>query len=125
MTGKGSARCRLIQGGLWYACDFEQEQRLLDGTLVLKWQLHWITGWDPRAGEYRASCADNNGPTLDIYRGRIDGDRLVYEPVNEQLPRIRMTWELTGPAHCRWRNEVTLEGRTWGLIEEYDMELVS
>jgi hypothetical protein len=122
MSGVGSARCRLIQDGLWYACDFEQEQRLLDGTLVLTWRLHWVTGWDGRASEYRASSADNQGPNLGLYRGRIiDGRQLVYSSVDETLPRIRLTWLLDDAGHCRWRNEVTFDGTSWSLIEEYAM----
>lgn len=121
MSGAGKANSRLIQDGLWYACDFEQEQLLTDGTFVLRWQLHWVTGWDGMAGEYRASCADNNGPTLDIYRGEIDGNRLVYTPLHDRLPRIRFTWILNDPTHATWRNEITVDGETWNLIEEYDM----
>lgn len=121
MIGAGRAVCRLVQDGLWYACDFEQEQRLLDGTFVLTWLLHWVTGWDRLAGEYRASSADNNGPTLALYRGRIDGDRLVHESVSDALPRIRLTWVLVDADHARWRNEYTLDGKTWTLIEEYQM----
>jgi Protein of unknown function (DUF1579) len=121
MSGDGRAVCRLIQGGLWYACDFEQEQRLADGTFVLRWQLHWVTGWDAGAGEYRASSADNNGPNLALYRGQLDGDRLVYASLQEGLPRIRLTWILVDPEHCTWRNEFTLDGQTWSLIEEYEM----
>lgn len=122
MIGEGRAVCRLVQDGLWYACDFEQVQRLPDGTFVLTWQLHWVTGWDAGAAEYRASSADNNGPNLAIYRGRIEGDRLVYESVQEGPPRIRLTWVLTDPDHATWRNEYTLDGDTWSLIEEYEME---
>ena len=122
MTGTGLATCRLIQDGLWYDCSFQQEQRLLDGRFVLTWQLHWITGWDGRAGEYLACSADNNVPTLEIYRGWLDGDRLTYEPLGESLPRIRLTWILDGADHARWRNEITLDGQTWSLIEEYRME---
>jgi Protein of unknown function (DUF1579) len=123
MIGEGRATCRPIQDGLWYDCDFEQDQYLPDGAFVLRWGLHWITGWDPAAGEYRAASADNNGPTLAMFRGRIEGNRLVYEPVDEAPPRIRLTWELTDPGHCTWRNEYTLDGRTWQLIEEYEMAL--
>jgi hypothetical protein len=123
MTGRGRARCRLIQDGLWYDCDFEQDQFLLDGSFVLSWRLHWITGWDAGAGEYRAASADNNGPTLALYRGRIEGNRLVYEPIQRELPLIRLTWELQDPARCTWRNEVTLDGESWSLIEEYAMAL--
>ncbi len=121
MTGAGQARCRLVQDGLWYDCDFEQDQRLSDGTFVLTWRLKWLTGWDGRASEYRASSADNQGPNLGIYRGRIEGDRLVYESLDTALPRIRLTWLLRDAAHCTWRNEFTLDGSTWSLIEEYEM----
>lgn len=125
MTGTGLASCRLIQDGLWYDCDFRQEQRLTDGRFVLTWRLHWLTGWDARAGEYRACSADNNGPTLGSYRGRLErDDRLVYESLDASLPRIRLTWILDGPDHARWRNEITLDGTTWSLIEEYAMEAV-
>lgn len=121
MSGVGRAACRLIQDGLWYDCDFEQDQRLGDGTFVLKWQLHWVAGWDAGAGEYRASSADNNGPNLAIYRGRIEGNRLVYETLQDALPRIRLTWILADSDHCTWRNEFTLDGQGWSLIEQYEM----
>src|SRR5678816_403398 len=85
MTASGRATCHLIQNGLWYACDFEQQQFLADGSFVLRWQLHWVTGWDRTAGEYRASSADNNGPNLAIYRGWLDGDRLTYESLQAGL----------------------------------------
>ena len=125
MSGVGSATCRLIQDGLWYANDFSQEQRLVDGSYVLTWKLHWVTGWDARAGEYRATSADNNGPTLEIYRGRIEGNRLVYESLSDSLPRIRLSWILRDPDHCAWRNEYTLDGESWSLIEEYAMEMAA
>jgi hypothetical protein len=121
MSGRGSARCRLVQDGLWYDCDFAQDQHLVDGTFVLRWQLKWIAGWDGRAGEYRASSADNQGPNLGLYRGRIEGDHLIYESPQEVLPRIRLTWILDDPDHCTWRNEYTLDGVSWTLIEEYQM----
>ena len=123
MSGHGRGVCRLIQDGLWYDCDFEQDQHLHDGTFVLTWRLHWIAGWDRPSGEYRASSADNNGPTLATYRGRIDGNRLVYESLDDALPRIRLTWILDDATHARWRNEYTLDGKTWGLIEEYRLEV--
>ena len=125
MSGTGSARCRLIEDGLWYDCDFEQEQRLTDGTFVLRWQLKWVAGWDGRAGEYRASSADNQGPNLGLYRGHLESDRLVYESLQEGFPRIRLTWILDDETHCRWRNEFTVDGTTWSLIEEYAMEAPS
>jgi len=122
MSGTGRATCRPIQDGLWFACDFEQDQLLADGTFVLRWQLHWVTGWDQGSSEYRASSADNNGPNLATFRGRIEDDRLVYESLQEGLPRIRLTWILIDPDHAIWRNEFTLDGQIWTLVEEYRME---
>jgi hypothetical protein len=85
------------------------------------WRLHWVTGWDGWVGEYRASSADNQGPNLGLYRGRLEGERLVYESLQEGLPRIRLTWILADPDHCTWRNEYTVDGSIWTLIEEYAM----
>ena len=51
---------RTIQDGLWIVGDHEQDQ-FLDGTFVIRWQLHWVVGWDPAADEYRATHADNYG----------------------------------------------------------------
>ena len=80
-----------------------------------------VTGWDAPHAEYRASSADNNGPNLAIYRGRIEGDRLVYESLDDGYPQIRLTWILDDADRARWRNEYTLDGETWTLIEEYAM----
>ena len=57
MKGIGRGTVREIQDGRWIAGDFEQEQYLHDGTFVLTWQLHWVSGWDPEHGEYRASMS--------------------------------------------------------------------
>lgn len=74
----GRATFGPIQDGRWWFGDFEQDRFLLDGTFALKWQLHWVSGWAPRFGEYRASMADNYG-NADVYRGYIEQDRLVFE----------------------------------------------
>jgi hypothetical protein len=50
--GIGRGTVREIQDGRWIAGDFEQEQYLLDGTFVLTWQLHRVSGWDPEHEEY-------------------------------------------------------------------------
>ena len=67
MTGVGHSTSQVIQDGRWIAMDSEQDQYLEDGTFVLKWQLHWVSGWDPGHGEYRAVMADNYGHA-DVYR---------------------------------------------------------
>jgi hypothetical protein len=32
--------------------DYRQDQFLPDGTFLLTWRLHWVTGCDTDAGEY-------------------------------------------------------------------------
>ena len=72
MTATGWGKHEAIQDGRWIVGDYEQDQYLTDGTFVLKWQLHWVAGWDPASNEYRATIADNYGHA-DVMRGRIDG----------------------------------------------------
>ncbi len=51
MTGVGRGTVQVIQDGRWIVLDCEQDQFLPDGTFVLKWQLHWVSGWSPEHGE--------------------------------------------------------------------------
>ncbi|MFZ0015062.1 MAG: DUF1579 family protein [Acidimicrobiia bacterium] len=116
-TAVGRARHRWIQGGQWVVGDYEQDQYLEDGTFVLKWELHWVCGWDAMSSEYKATIADNYGRAA-ILRGRIEGDRMVFESMGEVLPRLRLTWELEG-GEVLWKNEMSLDGVDWVLVEDY------
>ena len=98
MRGVGRGAVEPIQGGRWIAGDFEQDQFLEDGTFVLRWQLHWVSGWDPEHGE-----------------------RLVFESMDDTGPRLRFTSDALDPTVVTWRNEMALEGGAWFLIEEYPM----
>lgn len=118
MTASGSGTHTLIQDGRWVVGDYRQDQHLLDGTHVLTWQLHWVAGWDPALGEYRATVADCYGHA-EVMGGRIDGDRLVFESIGDPPARIRLTWNLVGPDTIVWRNETSAGGGPWVLIEEY------
>jgi hypothetical protein len=75
MTAVGWGKHETIQDGRWIVGTYQQDQFLPDNTFVLTWQLHWVAGWDPTAGEYRATLADNYGHA-DVMRGWIEGDRL-------------------------------------------------
>jgi hypothetical protein len=97
-----------------------QEQYLLDGTFVLNWQLHLVVGWDPGHGDYRATFADNYGHAS-VMRGWIDGDLLVFETIDDSPVRLRMTWDAANPARLTWRNESSVDGKDWFLIETYTM----
>ena len=120
MTGVGRGTVRSIQDGRWIVLDCEQDQYLEDGTLVLRWQLHWVSGWSPDRGEYRAVMTDNYG-NAEIYRGSIDGDRLVFESLDGAPTRLRFTWDVTDAGTISWRNEMAVSVGSWVLIEEYAM----
>jgi hypothetical protein len=97
---------------------YEQDQYRADGTFVLTWQLHWVAGWDPAHGEYRATIADDYGHA-DVLRGWIDGGRLTFETIGDPPVRLRLTWDISDPASMRWRNEMSAGGGPWSLVEEY------
>jgi hypothetical protein len=118
MTATGSGRHERIQDGRWIVGTYRQDQYLLDGTFVLTWQLHWVAGWDPASGEYRATIADCYGHA-DVMRGWIDGDRLIFETIGDPPVRLRLVWDLTDPAQMTWRNEMSVAGAPWSLVEEY------
>lgn len=87
---------------------------------MLTWQLHWVSGWSPEHGEYRAVMTDNYGHA-EVYRGRIEGDRLVFESLEGAAARLRFTWDASDPRVILWRNEMSLDEGSWFLIEEYAM----
>ena len=119
MTAIGRGTHELIQDGRWIIGTYQQDQFLPDGTFVLTWQLHWVAGWDPSGNEYRATMADNYGHA-EVMRGHIDDDRLIYESAGSGPIRIRLVWELTGTEQLTWRNEMSVEGSPWSLVEQYD-----
>jgi len=118
MLANGGGRHELIQDGRWIVGDYWQDQRLPDGTFVLKWQLHWVAGWDPAAGEYRATVADCYGHA-EVMRGHIESDRLTFESIGDGPVRLRLVWQLTGATEVTWRNEMSVGGGPWSLVEEY------
>jgi hypothetical protein len=100
--------------------DYEQDQLTEDGTFILKWELHWVCGWDPVSGEYKATIADNYGRAA-ILRGRIDGDVMVFESITDQPPLLKLTWEVTPDHTIIWRNEMSVDGSSWFVIEDYEI----
>jgi hypothetical protein len=118
MSAVGRGTHTWIQEGRWIVGEYEQDQFLPDGTFVLRWQLHWVAGWDPANREYRATIADCYGHA-DVMRGWIDGDRLIFETIGDPPVRLRLVWDVGDPAMMRWRNEMSAGGAPWFLVEEY------
>jgi hypothetical protein len=54
-------------------------------------------------------------------RGRIHGNRLVYESVGGDPVRLRMTWDISDPGSAVWTNESSVAGGPWTLVESYRM----
>ena len=65
----------------------------------------WIVGDYGRAG---------------VMRGRIAGDRLTFESAVDEPVRIRLTWDLAAADRIVWRNEMSVNGGPWSLVEQYD-----
>jgi hypothetical protein len=120
---RGPRTHRTIQDGLWIVGDYEQEQRLADGTFVLTWRLHWVAGWDPDAAEFRATNADNCGHA-GVMHGRLDRDVLTFESLGEGPVRLRMVWNLADPEAMTWRIEMSVGGAPFALVEEYRLRRV-
>lgn len=116
----GEARHRWIQDGRWVVGEYQQDQLLEDGTFILKWELHWVCGWDPMASEYRATIADNYG-RADVLRGRVEGDLMIFESFEGKVPMIRLTWDASSPDVIAWKNEMSIDGTTWMLVEDYEI----
>lgn len=117
---QGRASHHWIQGGRWVVGDYEQDQLLEDGTFVLKWELHWVCGWDPVAAEYKATIADNYG-RASLLHGHVDGNQMVFESIGDEPPYLRLTWILSSGGEISWRNEMSPDARTWILIEDYEI----
>jgi hypothetical protein len=77
-----------------------------------------VAGWDPAHNEYRATIAGNYGHA-DVMRGWIDGGRLTFETIGDPSARLRLTWDITDSAGTTWRNETSVGGGPWSLVEEY------
>jgi len=120
MTARGRGTHGHLHGGLWIVGDYRQDQFLDDGSPVLTWQLHWVVGWDPGHREYRATTADNYGHA-DVMRGRVDGDRLIFETLTPGPVNLRLIWDASDPGGIVWSNEASPDGVHWRLIESYRM----
>jgi len=119
MEGTGRARVAWILDDLWLSCHFEQDQ-FVKGKKVLTWKARWIIGWDRAAREYRAVGVDTNGVAF-IFHGEIRGDQLVMESLGDVSVRLRFTWDAKDPENVTWKNEMSIGGGPWSLIEEYVM----
>jgi hypothetical protein len=118
MTAVGWGKHETIQNGRWIVGTYQQDQFLPDNTFVLTWQLHWVAGWDPTP---RRVPGDARGQLRACRRhARVDrGDRLTFETIGDRPVRLRLVWDRSNPAEMTWRNEMSVGGAPWSLVEEY------
>ena len=76
------------------------------------------TGWPASTGP---AAPTTTAPRSRCTEAASRASASSTNPSRDALPRIRLTWILTGPDQATWRNEFTFDGETWGLIEEYEM----
>ena len=91
---------------------------IVDDKRVLTWEGKWIIGCDALAQEYHAVGVDSNGVSF-IFRGQIDRDQLIMESMGESPMRLRFTFDARDSNAIKWKNERSIGGDSWRLIEEY------
>jgi len=117
MSAMGKARFSPILDGAWIACDCEQDQFIADRK-VITWKAHFVVGWDPRGNSYKLLYADNNGSST-LMQGRIDDASFICETAGDDAVQLRLTWTFLGNNEVEWRNECSIDGGPWFLIENY------
>jgi hypothetical protein len=66
----------------------------------------------------KVAAVDNNGSSA-LLRGYIDGSRFVIEVLGDGPVQNRMQWKLLDGGHVAWRNDCSINGGPWQLVEEY------
>lgn len=46
---------------------------------------------------------------------------MVFESMRDTPPMLKMTWDVSSSEVLLWRNEMSLDGSNWMLVEEYEM----
>jgi hypothetical protein len=124
MAASGQGHFRITSNGLWIIGEFAQDQ-FHEGFKVTEWSAHYIAGWDTARRCYVAFAADSNGRSVP-FTGAIEGDRFIITSegayIDNAPARLRMIWDAGSPAFMSWRNEMSVAGGPWVLIEEYEMQ---
>lgn len=117
MTANGKAIFTPIMDGAWLVGDFEQEQ-LIEGKAVITWKAHYVVGWNPQEHEYKVTYVDNNGSAT-VMHGRLEAKSFIVETIGTPAIQLRLIWTLLKPGQVEWRNECSINGSPWFLVEEY------
>lgn len=114
MPTKGKATCKWIDGNMWVACDLEETTGT--GKTAMKWNGHWVFGYDNVAKAYRGYMVDNMGMSGRM-KGTLDGTKMVWESMDEMkgppgMPtKQRVTEDVSDPKVDKMTFEGMMNGK--------------
>lgn len=109
-TSQASMNNRLGVNGFALIGDYEQSR---NGTVCFTG--HAVHTIDPKTGEYLMHWFDCMGQGVDLFRGRMEGDRLV---VSQEGPQgfMRMTYVFESPDRITSKMEMSQDGKNWSPL---------
>lgn len=117
MPTKGRATCRWVLGNLWIQCDIQETTG--KGKQAMKWQGHWVFGYDFAEKGYRGTMTDNFGMQVPL-KGTLEGSKLTWESGEVQMmghpTKIRITEDATDPKAIKFTSEHEMNGK-WVVDE--------
>jgi hypothetical protein len=113
MPTKGKATCKWVLNNLWIACDIEETSGA--GKTAMKWQGHWVFGYDFLAKGYRGTMTSSMGAQMRM-KGTLEAQKLTWETVDEmKMPgmpsKTRITLDATDPKAIKFTDEGLVGGK--------------
>ncbi len=108
---KGKETCKWIDGNMWAACDIDETAG--SGKSAMKWQGHWVFGYDTVAKGYRGVMTDNFG-MMGRMKGTLESPgKMVWESMDEMKnppPGMPSKERVTDDASNPKEEKMTFEG---------------
>src|SRR5262245_33795282 len=111
-TATGRIENRIGLDGFALIWDYEQRR-----GEVVTFRGHSVWTFDARAGEYALYWFDSMGMPPDVFRGKLDGDKLTLVS-HGPMGYFRLTYHLVGEGQLRNRMEVSQDGQQWATLFE-------
>ena len=113
LATKGKSTCKWTLNNLWVACDIEEI--VGSGKQSMKWNGHWVFGYDFLAKGYRGTMTSTMGDQTQM-KGTLEGSKLVWENIEEmKIPgmpsKSRITLDATDPKAIKFTEEGYLQGK--------------
>src|SRR5262245_6071353 len=92
--------------------DYEQSR---EGQVCFRG--HSVHTVDPKTGDNLLHWFDCMGQGVDVFRGRMDGDRLVLTQ-QSQMGHMRLSYQVDGPNRLTSKMETSQDGKNWSPLFE-------